>query len=115
MVIVPGSKVAGFARDRHCLRTPCTPGRDADYFRTFGFSTARERRVAGCNRKLAREPQRTPSPSNKQKRVATFTSGARRKHHEPVHVPYWRLYVSWGSSGLVRDLRSKPNRGTNAQ
>ncbi len=26
-------------------------------------------------------------------------------------VPYWRLYVSWGSSGLVRDLRSKAKPG----
>ena len=30
-----------------------------------------------------------------------------------VDVPYWRLYVSSGSSGLVRDLRSKAKQGHN--
>ncbi len=28
-----------------------------------------------------------------------------------VDVPYWRLHVSYGSSGLVRDLRSKATLG----
>ena len=75
--------------------------------------------VRACKTRLVRAPtEKLPPP----KPIAPFWGGQQppklkhstrtpQEHRSGVDVPYWRLYVSWGSSGLVRDLRSKAKPG----